>query len=81
MPFFFALVCAHIFLLLFVPIFLLLFVHGRHSGTNPLSHVQSVSFVENAGAVLLLGQEYISLSPGQYWLSGHGLHSQDGVNQ
>jgi hypothetical protein len=53
----------------------------RHSGTNPLSHVQSVSFVENAGAVLLLGQEYISLSPGQYWLSEHAVHCMDSASR
>jgi len=54
---------------------------GSVRGTNPLSHVQAVSFVERAGAVLLLGHAYMRLSPGQYWLSGHAPHTQDSVSQ
>jgi len=52
-----------------------------HSSAKPLSHVQSVSFVESAGAVLLLGHAYMKLSPAQYWFSEHVLQSMDSANQ
>ena len=51
------------------------------SGTNPLSHTQSVSCVELAGAVLLPGQAYMRLSPGQCWLRGHAWQRPESPSQ